>query len=163
MFITKRLLNYAILLSVSFILVLTTSCEKDDDPIDENTITVKFANRFDSTYEITGFWLQRGAAWDTESMIPDGQTLEPGKYFVFSLPKDEEFHYYRVSVEYDSEPVIFDEYGDHGLSISTFVGEENIRYARIRIVGDPPSITSVGCSAIRDGDFWDDDYDKVQW
>lgn len=159
---TKRLLFYAMLLSVSFLLVFTTGCE-EDEALDEDKITVKFANRFDSTYEITGFWLQRGAAWDTESMIPDGQTLEPGKYFVFSLPKDEEFHYYRVQVEHGAESVILDEYMGHGLSISTFVGEENIRYARLRILGDSPGITFVGCSSIGYGDFWDDEYEEAQW
>ncbi len=153
------------LLFVMLGLIFVTACETDDNgPASVNELTVKFANRFGSAYDISGFWVKTEGVWKDESLIPSGQTLEPGRYFTFHLPKKEDVVSYRVSVVYDGETVILDRSSmGTELGISTFVGEDNTRYARIRVTGTPPGVTAVGCSTIPGGDFWNSEYTSVSW
>ena len=160
----KKLVFYVIVLLTPLALVFFTGCETDDDDPSTDEITVKFANRFDSEHALTGFWLKKGAEWEAESLIPSGKTLTSGKYFVFHLPNTEEHVNYRIGIGHDAESVVLDQSSmGTELGVSTFVGEGNTRYATIRVVGDTPRVTFHGCSTIGGSDFWDDDYEQVEW
>jgi hypothetical protein len=157
----KSIMKKLSLVSSILVLILITgisSCFL----FDKEGVEFWFANMTSSEYALTSFQIQDSSGFWNDSLIPTGEAVNPGEYFVFptDLQSGDEANY-RVGVTYNSATVYLDTWNDEPIVI--FPWSHDPRYAEVCVLtdADGPYVSGYG-----NYDYsWDDSgsYTQVGW
>ena len=136
----KIVFGLVVLLSV----LLSSGCPGSDSYIFE----VHFANDYTvdgDNLPLTGLYLkEQDGSW-TESLIPTGETLEPGEYLVFSVAIAKgDYLGIKVAVEHSGETYVLTQSAGADLSISSSPVSTRAYAIVVTVVSDEPVVSSEG-------------------
>lgn len=129
---------------ISLLVLLVIGCPSSDSYIFE----VHFANDYTvdgDNLPLTGLFLkERDGSW-TNSLIPTGETLDPGEYLVFAVDITKgDYLGIKVTVEHNSTIYELTESAGADLSISSSPVSTRAYSIVVTVVSDEPVISSEG-------------------